>query len=150
MVPVENQGSYTHPTVAEVASPFLSSLSDAKSKLQPTSKIARKCTAFLRLQPLNSPTRFREDPLKDDQRKLAAEIAVLVSEVLPKDCSTFIHLNGIWVTSSQCAISLGAVRFDPTNPRSPASIEQLMIRADEAMYEEKRLRTKPFLMTRAD
>jgi hypothetical protein len=62
LVPVENQGSYTHPTVAEVASPFLSSLSDAKSKLQPTSKIARKCTAFLRLQPLNSPTRFREDP----------------------------------------------------------------------------------------
>lgn len=47
--------------------------------------------------------------LKDDQRKLAAEIAVLVSEVLPKDCSTFIHLNGIWVTGSQCAISLGAV-----------------------------------------
>jgi hypothetical protein len=47
--------------------------------------------------------------LKDDQRKLAAEIAVLVSEVLPKDCSTFIHMNGILVTSSQCAISLGAV-----------------------------------------
>src|ERR1700730_8373510 len=64
LVPVENQGSYTHPTVAEVASPFLSSLSDAKSKLQPTSKIARKCTAFLRLQPLNSPTRFSEDPIK--------------------------------------------------------------------------------------
>src|ERR1700730_17406698 len=63
LVPVENQGSYTHPTVAEVASPFLSSLSDAKSKLQPTSKIARKCTAFLRLQPLNSPTRFSEDPM---------------------------------------------------------------------------------------
>jgi hypothetical protein len=64
LVPVENQGSYTHPTVAEVASPFLSSLSDAKSKLQPTFKIARKCTAFLRLQPLNPPTRFREDPIK--------------------------------------------------------------------------------------
>ena len=47
--------------------------------------------------------------LKDDQRKLAAEISVLVSEVLPKDCSTFTHLNGIWVTSSQCAINLGAV-----------------------------------------
>ena len=47
--------------------------------------------------------------LKDDQRKLAAEIAVLVSEALPKECSTFIHMNGIWVTGSQCAISLGAV-----------------------------------------
>jgi len=46
--------------------------------------------------------------LKDDQRNRAAEIAVLVSEVLPKDCSTFTYMNGIWVTSSQCAISLGA------------------------------------------
>jgi hypothetical protein len=45
---------------------------------------------------------------------------------------------------------LGTVRFDPTSPRSPASIEQLMIRADEAMYEEKRLRSKPCVMTRAD
>ena len=48
------------------------------------------------------------------------------------------------------SISLGAARFDPTSPRSPASIEQLMIRADEAMYEEKRLRSKPVLVTRAD
>ncbi len=48
------------------------------------------------------------------------------------------------------SISLGAARFDPTSPRSPASIEQLMIRADEAMYEEKRLRSKPFLVTEAD
>jgi diguanylate cyclase (GGDEF)-like protein len=47
------------------------------------------------------------------------------------------------------SISLGAARFDPTSPRSPASIEQLMIRADEAMYEEKRLRAKPFVVTRA-
>jgi diguanylate cyclase (GGDEF)-like protein len=44
------------------------------------------------------------------------------------------------------SISLGAVRFDPTSPRSPTSIEQLMIRADEAMYEEKRRRSKPSLV----
>jgi hypothetical protein len=47
--------------------------------------------------------------LKEDQRRLTAEVAVLVSEALPKDCSTFIHMNGIWVTGSPCAISLGAV-----------------------------------------
>src|SRR5262249_17766311 len=58
----ENPGSNTHPKVAEVASPLLSSISDAKSKPAPKSKIARKCTAFLRLQTPNSPTRFREDP----------------------------------------------------------------------------------------
>jgi len=49
------------------------------------------------------------------------------------------------------SISLGAVRFRPPQIRAaPASIEQLMIRADEAMYEEKRLRSRPFLATRAD
>jgi len=53
-------------------------------------------------------------------------------------------------SSYTLSISLGAARFDPTSPRSPASIEQLMIRADEAMYEEKRLRSKPALVTRAD
>ena len=46
--------------------------------------------------------------LKEDQRKLTAEIAVLVSEVLPKDCSTFIYMNDIWVSSPQCAINLAA------------------------------------------
>jgi diguanylate cyclase (GGDEF)-like protein len=48
------------------------------------------------------------------------------------------------------SISLGAVRFDPTSRRSPTSIEQLMIRADEAMYEEKRRRSKPSLVGARD
>jgi hypothetical protein len=46
---------------------------------------------------------------KEDQRKLTAEIAVLVSEALPKDCSTFVNMQGIWVTNAQCAMSLAAV-----------------------------------------
>jgi hypothetical protein len=46
--------------------------------------------------------------LKDDQRKLTAEISVLVSEALPKDCSTFVYINDIWVSNPQCAISLAA------------------------------------------
>jgi len=45
---------------------------------------------------------------------------------------------------------LGAARFDPAGPRSPESIEQLMIRADEGMYEEKRHRSKPFLVAALD
>jgi hypothetical protein len=40
----------------------LSSISDAKSKSTLKPKIAKKCTAFLRLHTPNSPTRFREDP----------------------------------------------------------------------------------------
>jgi len=46
--------------------------------------------------------------LKDDQRKLTAELAVLVSEALPKDCSAFVYTNDIWVSNPQCAISLAA------------------------------------------
>jgi hypothetical protein len=47
--------------------------------------------------------------LKDDQRKLTAEIAVLVSEALPKECNNFANVGGIWVSNTQCAIALGAV-----------------------------------------
>jgi hypothetical protein len=62
-VPAENQQSNTNPKAAKVASPFLSSISDDKSKLRPKPKMAKKCTAFLRLHTLNSPTRIREEPI---------------------------------------------------------------------------------------
>ena len=45
--------------------------------------------------------------LKDDQRQLKAEIAVIVSEALPRECANFGPVSGIWVSSPQCAISLG-------------------------------------------
>lgn len=44
--------------------------------------------------------------LKDDQRAVKADIAVLVSEVLPKDCKHFGQYDGIWISNSQCAVSL--------------------------------------------
>jgi hypothetical protein len=54
--------------------------------------------------------------LKDDQRKLTAEIAVLVTEALPKDCSTFVYTNDIWVSNLQCALSLAmAIRMQLIN-----------------------------------
>ena len=46
--------------------------------------------------------------LKEDQRRAKAEIAVLVSEALPKDCTNFQEMNGIWVTNPQCAVNLAA------------------------------------------
>ena len=50
--------------------------------------------------------------LKDDQRSLKAELAVIVSEALPKDCQHFSQVRGVWVTSPQCALSLAtALRF---------------------------------------
>lgn len=44
--------------------------------------------------------------LRDDQRAAKAQLAILVTVELPKDVSTFRHVDGIWVTSVQCAISL--------------------------------------------
>jgi diguanylate cyclase (GGDEF)-like protein len=85
------------------------------------------------------------------------EFAVLALEVSGHSESTIRarldrNLKELNARHSRCTLSmsLGAARFDPTSPRSPASIEQLMIRADEAMYEEKRLRSKSVLVTRAD
>jgi hypothetical protein len=44
--------------------------------------------------------------LKDDQRVLKAEMAILVSDALPRDCENFKHISGVWITNSQCALSL--------------------------------------------
>lgn len=44
--------------------------------------------------------------LRDDQRAAKAQIAILVSVELPNDVSTFRHIDGVWVTSVSCAISL--------------------------------------------
>jgi hypothetical protein len=42
--------------------------------------------------------------LREDQRTAKAEIAVIVTQALPKGVETFDHVDGVWVTSSQCAI----------------------------------------------
>jgi hypothetical protein len=44
--------------------------------------------------------------LRDDQRAAKAQIAILVSVELPKDVATFRHIDGVWVSSVACAISL--------------------------------------------
>lgn len=46
--------------------------------------------------------------LRDDQRAAKAQIAILVSIELPRDITTFRHIDGIWVTSTPCAISLAS------------------------------------------
>ncbi len=47
--------------------------------------------------------------LKDDQREVKAEIAVLVTETLPKGIESFGHIEGVWVTSSLLSIPLASV-----------------------------------------
>lgn len=42
--------------------------------------------------------------LRDDQRRAKAEVAVLVSDALPKSVETFDQVDGVWVTSMRCAL----------------------------------------------
>lgn len=42
--------------------------------------------------------------LRDDQRAAKAELAIIVSNVLPKNVLTFDHVDGVWVTESRCAM----------------------------------------------
>jgi hypothetical protein len=50
--------------------------------------------------------------LKDDLRTVKGDIAVIVSEALPKDIDNFGQVKGVWITSRSCALSLAvALRF---------------------------------------
>jgi hypothetical protein len=42
--------------------------------------------------------------LREDQRVAKAEIALIVTETLPKDVETFNLIDGVWVTGYRCAI----------------------------------------------
>lgn len=44
--------------------------------------------------------------LKADQREAQAEIAVIVTQALPKEVTTFGCVEGVWVTSFECALPL--------------------------------------------
>ncbi len=74
--------------------------------------------------------------LKDDQRRLAAEIAVLVSEALPKDCSTFLYINEVWVSAPQCAMSLAAaLRMQLSNVAVARAAANGAKQKSEVLYE---------------
>ena len=44
--------------------------------------------------------------LREDQRAAKAELAIIVSQALPKDVETFNHIDGVWVTSYRCVLPL--------------------------------------------
>jgi hypothetical protein len=46
------------------------------------------------------------DKLKDDQRSIGANLAVLVSTELPEGIKTFGHVDGVWVVSVASCIPL--------------------------------------------
>jgi hypothetical protein len=47
--------------------------------------------------------------LREDQRKAKADIALIVSNALPKGVHTFDHVDGVWVTESRCAVPIAIV-----------------------------------------
>lgn len=47
--------------------------------------------------------------LRDDQRAAHADVAVIVSQALPRGCETFDLCDGVWVTSPRCAIPVAIV-----------------------------------------
>jgi hypothetical protein len=47
--------------------------------------------------------------LREDQRTAKAEIAILVSQVLPKDVETFEMVDNIWVTHPRAALPVAAI-----------------------------------------
>lgn len=47
--------------------------------------------------------------LRDDQRAAKAELAVIVTQALPKDVETFGQLDGIWITTPRTAIPVALV-----------------------------------------
>src|SRR5215475_15433308 len=46
--------------------------------------------------------------LKDDLRLVKGDLAVIVSEALPKDIVHFAQVRGVWVTGRDCALNLAA------------------------------------------
>lgn len=42
--------------------------------------------------------------LREDQRAAKTELAIIVSQALPKDIDTFSLIDGVWVTSYRCAL----------------------------------------------
>ena len=53
--------------------------------------------------------------LKDDQREVKAEVAVLVTETLPRDIASFGRMKGVWVTGYAFAVPLAeTLRFTLT------------------------------------
>jgi hypothetical protein len=47
--------------------------------------------------------------LRKDQRQINADVAVLMTHALPKEVSSFKAIDGVWVTSTTCAIALAGV-----------------------------------------
>jgi hypothetical protein len=75
------------------------------------------------------------DKLKDDQREVKADIAVLMSIVLPKEINGFSQFKGIWVTSYPLAVALAvALRANLVEVASAKQAAVGKVEKMEAIY----------------
>jgi hypothetical protein len=50
--------------------------------------------------------------LKEDQRRVKGEIAIILTTTLPKDVRSFTHINGVWITDYSSMVGLAtAIRM---------------------------------------
>jgi hypothetical protein len=61
--------------------------------------------------------------LREDQRAAKADVALIVSQALPKGVQTFDYIDGVWVTDPSCAVAVAGSHYSPCRPRgSPAKV----------------------------
>jgi hypothetical protein len=74
--------------------------------------------------------------LRADQRRTGAEIAVIVSEALPKGVETFDAVDGVWVAAPRCAVPLaGALRLGLIETSAARLVRQGQATKMEAVYD---------------
>jgi hypothetical protein len=74
--------------------------------------------------------------LRDDQRRCAADSALIVSQALPKHCDHFDLIGGVWVAHPRCAIPLAiALRQALLEVHSTRLVQQGQKTKTEQVYE---------------
>ena len=83
----------------------------------------------------------------DEFAVLAVEATGHSEAIIRARLSEYLETAGVKDCRYAISLSLGVARFDP---RSSASLGELMIQADQAMYEQKRRRSTPFVASGAN
>jgi hypothetical protein len=74
--------------------------------------------------------------LRDDQRAAKAEVAVIVSQVLPKGVETFESIDGVWVTHTRVALPLAvSLRYALVDIASARSASEGQQTKTEMVYQ---------------
>lgn len=74
--------------------------------------------------------------LRDDQRRCGADIALVISNALPKDVESFDFVDGIWVAHPRCAVPVAiALRQSLVAVNSARTMQQGQLSKAEEVYQ---------------